>query len=187
VKRGFLISVVSCLIILVLIPFPTAASAQSGASAETHPRIVLAQLHDPVYPQLARLAHVDGDVELTLKLKQSGVIESVDAISGSPLLQQAAKDSAMQSQFECDGCTAASVPYTLVYTFQLGPAEPCDSGSPNSKNAKEVESFPKVTHEGNRVVLVDWAVSTCDAVGELHYRVRSSKCLYIWKCGDRIK
>lgn len=137
---------------------------------------------------MARIARVMGDVEIAIKIRKDGGVESAAvAMSASPLLNEAALNSARQSQFDCDRCTPVKAVYRVLYTFKLGATEPCGSAIANSGNAKELEPFPKVTHEGNHVVLVDWALSSCDPVGELHFRVRSAKCLYLWKCGDRIK
>src|SRR6202043_2736512 len=80
----------------------TDASAQSSPTTATHTAaVVISKLIAPVYPTIARTAHVAGDVELMLEVRQDGSIESAAVTSGSPLLQRAALTSAYLSQFEC--------------------------------------------------------------------------------------
>jgi len=80
------------------------ASAQSDAAQN---EVVLAKLSRPVYPLLARRTWVRGDVNLLLQIRRDGSVESAVIVSGHHLLQQAALESAQQSQFECRGCTEA--------------------------------------------------------------------------------
>ncbi|HEY6351008.1 MAG TPA: energy transducer TonB [Candidatus Angelobacter sp.] len=48
--------------------------------------------NDPVYPQMAKIAHVQGDVVLQALISKQGTIENLRAISGHPILIQAAMD-----------------------------------------------------------------------------------------------
>jgi TonB family protein len=161
------------------------AQAQSaGGTEEPHTEAVLTKLHDPIYPPVARVARVYGDVKLTLSIERDGTVESVNVVSGHPLLQQAAIVSAQQSKFECQGC-ADSTSYSMVYTFQLGPAIYCETTDGASKAIQPEELFPRVTQTRNHVILFDRPVGTCDLEPELHRRVHSAKCLYLWRCGVR--
>jgi protein TonB len=47
---------------------------------------------EPQYPQMAKIAHIQGDVILQATISKTGVIENLHAISGHPLLMQAAMD-----------------------------------------------------------------------------------------------
>ena len=161
------------------------AKAQSAAgTGEAQTVATLIKLHDPVYPPLARMVQIRGEVELKLSIKLDGTVESVKLVSGHPMLQQAAIVSAQQSQFECTGCTENTA-YSMVYTFQLGPTIYCETTEDASKDTQSGESFPRVTQTGNHVTLFDRAVGTCDMAAELHRRARSAKCLYLWRCGVR--
>jgi TonB family protein len=80
------------------------ASANSDAGQSG---VVLAKLSRPVYPLLARRTWVSGDVNLLLQIRRDGSVESAVIVGGHPLLQQAALESAQQSQFECRGCAEA--------------------------------------------------------------------------------
>lgn len=47
---------------------------------------------DPVYPQMAKIAHVQGDVVLQATISKNGAIENLRAVSGHPILIQAAME-----------------------------------------------------------------------------------------------
>jgi protein TonB len=48
--------------------------------------------NDPAYPQMAKIAHVQGDVVLQATISKSGSIENLRALSGHPILIQAAME-----------------------------------------------------------------------------------------------
>jgi hypothetical protein len=54
---------------------------------------VLSKLAKPVYPPIARTAHITGDLELKIEVKEDGTVHSASVLSGPPLLRQAALDS----------------------------------------------------------------------------------------------
>jgi periplasmic protein TonB len=47
---------------------------------------------DPAYPQMAKIAHVQGDVVLQATISKKGTIENLRALSGHPILIQAAME-----------------------------------------------------------------------------------------------
>lgn len=47
---------------------------------------------DPVYPAMAKIAHVQGDVVLQAVISKTGTIENLHAVSGHPILIQAAME-----------------------------------------------------------------------------------------------
>ncbi|HKD44978.1 MAG TPA: energy transducer TonB [Candidatus Angelobacter sp.] len=51
---------------------------------------------EPTYPQMARIAHIQGDVILQARISKAGVIEDLHAVSGHPILVQAAMDAVRQ-------------------------------------------------------------------------------------------
>src|SRR5712692_11252304 len=69
------------------------------------------KLSDPTYPRLAQQARITGDVDLMLTIQRDGSVESAVVVSGHPMLQQAALESAQRSQFECKGCGEAVTSY----------------------------------------------------------------------------
>jgi protein TonB len=60
------------------------------------------KIHDvqPAYPQMARIAHIQGDVLLQATISKSGAIENLRAIQGHPILIQAAMDAVRQWKYK---------------------------------------------------------------------------------------
>ncbi len=151
---------------------PSLAAPQVGA--------VLTRLLDPTYPPSARQAHIIGDVELMLAVRRDGSVESAVVVSGHPMLRQAALDSVQQSQFVCEGCGEAVTRYALKYSFQLtslGFPKDCDT-----QNAKQLPA--EVGLSRHQVTVPAWAMVICDPAARL-LKVRSAKCLYLWRCSTR--
>lgn len=55
---------------------------------------------EPVYPQMARIAHVQGDVILQAVINQKGKVANLKALSGHPILIQAALDAVRQWEYK---------------------------------------------------------------------------------------
>jgi TonB family protein len=156
--------------------------AQSPVNPETLQNgVVLAKLFEPIYPPLARQTRISGDVDLMLKVRPDGSVESATVVSGHPLLQQAALDSAQKSKFECRKCDeAASI--QLVYTFQLvGPESCCKPTENHSENDQADQPIPRVIQSQNHITVLDQPTCICDPAADVT-KVRSLKCLYLWKC-----
>jgi len=153
---------------------PTVRGNQENAA-------VLTTLSRPVYPPIASTAHIKGDIELLLNIRRDGSVESAVVISGPPLLQQSALTSARQSKFECLKCTEELTPYHLLYTFQLVlPTDACTAPDACNKPVS-VEHAPEVTQSENHITLTSWPSPVC--ICDYLKKVRSAKCLYLWKCG----
>jgi protein TonB len=60
------------------------------------------KIHDvqPTYPQMARIAHIQGDVILQAVISKTGAIENLHAVSGHPILIQAAMDAVRQWKYK---------------------------------------------------------------------------------------
>jgi hypothetical protein len=117
---GFPHSIRTVFVIFVLFARIYPCSAQSPTvRANQENAAVLITLSPPVYPPIASTARIKGDIELLLNIRRDGSVESAVVISGPPLLQQSALNSARQSKFECLNCTEGLTPYHLLYTFQL--------------------------------------------------------------------
>ncbi len=151
-----------------------AARAQSDGSASAQSAVILVKLHDPVFPQIARTAHVTGDIHLIVHVRQDGSVESVEYVSGPPLLEHASEDSAKASEYECRGCADAVTSYPLIYTFQFIDGPGClPSNFP-----------PKISWTPNHVSISANPVCLGDPTGTVVH-VRSIKCLYLWKCATQ--
>jgi len=155
------------------------ASAQSAQTSEApQTGVVLTKLSDPVYPPVANAAHITGDVDLELIIGRDGRIESAVVVSGHPMLKQAALDSAQRSQFECRSCGEAVNAYTLKYKFQItSRGYPKDCYDPNEK-----QPSAEVDLSRHQVTVSAWVRGICDPAV---LKVRSAKCLYLWRCGTR--
>jgi hypothetical protein len=154
-------------------------SPAENASIPKQNEVVLTKLSNPVYPQLAKQARVAGDVELKLRIRSDGAVESADAISGPAMLREAALASSRQSKFECRNCSDDAGSYRLTYSFQLVPTEYGADCQITSNPA-----YPQVVQSQKRVTVIDRATGFCD-LGATITKVRSVKCLYLWKCGHR--
>ncbi len=139
-------------------------------------KVVLTELFPPVYPPVARQSHVVGEVQLELKVRPDGSVDSLDVVNGHPLLAQAALESAKQSHFRCTDCSEGLYSYRLVYTFQFAETEDCCNASR--------AGFPKVSQSANRITVIELPLCTCDPAGTVT-KVRSIKCLYLWHCSVR--
>lgn len=87
--------------------------------------VVLVRPSPPVYPPLARQARIEGDVKVEVQVRQDGSVESAEVVSGHPMLQRAALESAQTSQYSCTRCSKDATPFLLTYTFGLYPDTGC--------------------------------------------------------------
>jgi TonB family protein len=162
------------------------SSAQNSNSTDaSQGEVVLTKLFTPVYPPVARQACITGDVVLTIGIRQDGSVESAVAVSGHPLLKQAALDSAQQSQFECRKCNQTVTSYQLQYTFQLEVDEPsnyCAGTKAISSNDQPSQLVPLVSQSQNHVTIRAYFVPIIDYGSHIE-KARSLKCLYLWRCG----
>jgi TonB family protein len=171
------------LAVLLLFSGACAPSRAQNPNASTQENVGLTKLFQPIYPPVAKQAGVKGDVELELKVNADGSLESATVVSGHPLLTQAL-DSAKYSQFECRGCAAEGARFRILYSFQLGPTSYCTNVSAKSTAKEKQETYPHVTQEQNHITLIDQPVGTCDlAFKVVERKVRSIKCVYLWRCG----
>jgi TonB family protein len=159
-----------------------AQSPPNQEAGKSH--VILTELFPPAYPPLARQTRISGDVQLDLKIRQDGSVDSVEVTSGHPLLQQAAIDSAKRSRFDCTGCTESLTSSSLVYTFELFGQGNCCAVTPAPPSSNEPsQSFPRVVHSQNHITVRDQPMCFCDAGPDR--KVRSMKCLYLWRCSSR--
>jgi TonB family protein len=161
------------------------ASPQNvGGGDSSQSEVVMTKLVEPVYPPLAWQAHITGDVELTVNVRPDGRVGSVGVVSGHPLLVQAARDSAQNSQYECRKCDAPETSYRLNYTFQLGDSAVSGTTLRRCVSASDVhQSGSLVIESENQVTLVAQPLCVFIDPADVHQEVRAMKCLYLWKCG----
>ena len=141
---------------------------------------VILKLAPLTYPPLARQTRTSGDVELKLEVRPDGTVASAIAIGGHPLLLPAALENAQKSQFACEHCGEEAHFFRLVYTFGL------DQPNDESGKSQLLTSDPdhpnlRVTQTTGHVFVRDQTVCLCDP-GPDPIKVRSARCLYLWKC-----
>ena len=168
----------------VLLALSCSALAQDTRPPVTS-EVVITKLSPPIYPPLALQARTTGTVELSVTVRRDGSIESVAVVSGHPLLRDAALDSARHTEWECKGCSEAAITHRFEYKFEHGEPLSCTRWG-TAVNGDPIYDKPKahVTQSGDTITTIDSPVPTCDPAAELR-KVRSSKCLYLWRCGVR--
>lgn len=161
---------------------------QTTGSASSKPEVVLIKLGPIAYPQIARTAHVAGDVYVAFYVRRDGTVPADVTVTGPELLMRAAVAGAIHSQFECRMCGDRVVPAHLLFTFKLvdNPDHGNCSGEPAPTGYPTGQTFPVVTVSGEHVTIVDLA-PPCVADVVLGKKVRSRKCLYLWRCGHTFR
>jgi TonB family protein len=105
---------------VLLISLAEVSVAQTGTGSTAQENgVVLTNLYPPAYPAIAKAARVAGDVKLQIKVSRDGTVSSIKVVSGPPLLEQAALESAQKSTFVCESCTNDATAYSLTYSFLL--------------------------------------------------------------------
>jgi len=96
---------------------PTLAHVSTGVSAG----LLLAPIQ-PIYPAIAKAAHVEGVVMIHAIISKTGTIESANAVSGPVMLQKAALDAIRVARYRpylLNGLPT-EVDTTFVVNFRLG-------------------------------------------------------------------
>jgi protein TonB len=78
-------------------PKPTASRIRQGGSVQA---ALLINKVQPVYPPLARQTRIAGTVRLHALISKTGSVESLEVISGHPLLVRAAMDAVQQWRYK---------------------------------------------------------------------------------------
>jgi hypothetical protein len=196
-----------CLIVSLLLTFTCGAPAvpqqkliTEHAETVQSAAVVIVKLFEPKYPPLAWTANITGDVQLKLGIRKDGNVASAVALSGHPLLRDAALNSARESRFNCSGCTDEVTFYSMVYSYRVvaGPDFPCPE-SPlhvvQSENHVTLTGEPRVVdpyfsnlRAGSPKCLYLWNCGVQWGGWDYYYEpVRSAKCLDLWSCGHRLR
>ena len=77
---------------------------------------------DPIYPQIAKTAHISGTVVLHAIIAKDGTIQELSVVSGPPLLQRAALDAVKQWRYKPTmlNTQPVQVDTTVTVIFNLG-------------------------------------------------------------------
>ena len=94
--------------------------------------------------------------------------------SGPQMLREAAIESARKSLFQPVGREGGEHAYELVFKFVVDPTSCGESRDP---------SYPHVSNDLNTITISEKPIPICDPAADI--RVRSAKCLFLWRCGLR--
>lgn len=81
----------------------------------------MVEVIDPSYPQMAKIAHVQGDVYFSAVLGKDGALQDIKVVSGHPILVQAALDAVRQWRYAPTTCgsTPVGVETGIVVRFHM--------------------------------------------------------------------
>ena len=96
-------------------------TANQSAEDQTAPRQPIKVVR-PMYPKLAELRRIEGDVVLELQVDPGGKVQTVRTLSGNPLLGEAAQEATRQWQFPRSENETVSTFTRVKFNFKL-PAE----------------------------------------------------------------
>jgi hypothetical protein len=136
----------------------------------------------PIYPPLAIQANITGRVEAEFTIAQDGSVTTFRILSGPPLLLQSVTDSYSKSRFTCEGCQRAEYTYRVTYDFVLPPDRFAKACAYIAKTGKEPD-MPCSAQDKPDHVTVRPKHAVCVAADPAAPRVRSARCLWLWKCG----
>jgi hypothetical protein len=155
-----------------------------GSMMSAQDKTVLVTLTPPTYLLIAREAHITGDMELTVKVNKDGTVASASVDSGPALilLREATLASVKQSRFDCRSCRDEPETVRVEYSYNLDDPEPCAGNRSNALDTETASPYPRISHSGNHVTVIERAISACDPAV---LKFRSIKCLYLWACSSK--
>lgn len=128
------------------------------------PKLEWTLRREPQFPQMARIAHIQGEVWIQVELDPEGAIVALRPLSGHPLLVQAATESLRASKFVCQNCDGKNAVFNVFYRFKIDDPPPANRCSDAFGNAVDCEVRAPVPTR----------------------KLRSAHCLYLWKCASAI-
>jgi TonB family protein len=99
VKTQVIIAVLLCSVVVSLSAFGQNTKPNVRISCpllQSHPLKIVR----PIYPELARQAHIEGRVSLSCVIRTDGTVDKIEVKSGHPLLIQAATDAVYKWKFK---------------------------------------------------------------------------------------
>lgn len=159
----------------------------SGVVAQNQEATVtVRKLSPPIYPKLALQARIATTVVLNVTVRPDGSVDSVALVSGHPMLNGAATESAQKTEFECKNCREPSTSYHMAYNFELGDALYCKGIDANGYGIYDASADTAVSQSQSIVTVRGRPYATCDPAEKISFvRFHSAKCLYLWRCGKR--
>ncbi len=129
-------------------------------------RVKPLELVRPIYHPVAVNARVSGVVVVVVRVRPDGSTAGAEVSRGLFLLSEAGQRAAEASRFECPACVDEQL-FTITYVFDFNTALRATEIEASGARVHVVAQSPEISH------------------GPVARPVRSSKCLYLWRCGRR--
>ena len=148
--------------------------------------VIVSRLSPPIYPKLALQARIATTVILNVSVRPDGTVDSVALVSGHPMLNPAAMESAKKTEFQCKNCREPSTSYQMTYKFELGDALYCKGIDANGYGIYDASADTEVSQSQGIIAVRGRPYATCDPAETISFvKFHSAKCLYLWRCGKR--
>jgi hypothetical protein len=171
--------------ILLTLSIRAQESTVTQLSADGSSPVELKTLSTPIYAPLARQARITGKVIVEVTICPDGTFQSGEVISGHPILRPSALYSATNSKYSCKSCDSAQK-HRIIYDFSLLDGHDCCSDINAPVPISEARILTNEESKAATNIKVEAPpVCICDPASTVTRRVRSIKCLYLWKCAVR--
>jgi TonB family protein len=119
-------------------------------------------LAKPVYPAAARAVGAAGAVNVKVTVDEEGNVISTEAVSGHPLLQEAAKQAAQQSKFNPTLLSGQAVKVTGIIVYNFSAPEKPTNWLKIGYDLTSVQHAPSLIHLDtnsiDKIFQADWTV-----------------------------
>ena len=95
----------------------------------------------PIYPTEAKIAGINGKVEIAVEIDESGNVTSVESLNGDDLFKKSASEAAFQARFSASLCDGVPIKNRGVITFNY----PKIALTSEYFKPAKLEDFPDVT------------------------------------------
>jgi TonB family protein len=155
--------------------FPQADSAQPNRVAVEQQAMEQRLIHhvDPVYPPLAKQAHIQGTVVFRIVVDKDGAVKNLMMVSGHPLLVPAAQEAVRQWRYEPFLVDGKPVDVQSVVKVRVPPAPPPSSGVEQFRENARLHPDDAEAHYRLGVALLEGTTDqNADAIAELREALR---------------
>lgn len=135
----------------------TTAVKQISAGVVNGKALILSK---PAYPAAARAVHAQGAVNVQVTIDEEGSVIAAAAVSGHPLLRQAAVEAARQSKFKPTMLSGQAVKVTGIIVYNFMAPERAISWTRIGFNLMSVQNAPSLmfldTNSIDKMFAADW-------------------------------
>jgi TonB family protein len=162
----------------------------AGVAWPQEPAFRWVEFHPPLYPTIARSAHIEGKVIIEFTILPDGTV-TVQKSTGHPILVAAALDSLKQSKAKCDGCGDNAVMSSIGFDFRITgegcyhTAKPSNPETLDNAKISPAPSEGSVTSVPLNTITITAELSCICCSKVVRIKSRSIRCLYLWKCAWR--